>query len=220
MEATTGLAWTTAVLAAVLVLPLWRFSMHAITVAHEGAHALIGLLLGGKLGPKKIHLNADGSGATHLSIAGIGKFLMLLAGYLGPSAVGFAGALMLVHGFPPGSVLIMSLVFAVFVLVLTRNAFGLLVAAGTAGLLWMVATRAAEPVQLGVAYVWVWTMLMGGTRKIPDLFKGMAAGHANDAGMLQQHTHIGDVVWLFVFWLGSISALVYGGALLLRHPLG
>ncbi|WIM95913.1 M50 family metallopeptidase [Actinoplanes oblitus] len=219
METTSGLAWTTAVLAAVLVLPLWRFSMYAITLAHEGAHALIGLLTGGKLEKKKIHLYRDGAGATHLDIAGFGRFLSLLAGYLGPSAVGFAGAEMLVHDFSPRAVLILGLVFAGFVLILTRNAFGLLVATGTVALLWLMVTKADEPVQLGVAYVWVWMMLMGGTRQIPNLFWGMRAGAHNDAGMLQSHTHIGDVVWLFVFWLGSISALLYGGALMLRHPL-
>ena len=204
MAASPGLAWTTAVVAFVLAVPLWRISMYAITLAHEGGHALIGLLLGGKLDKKKIVLNRDGGGTTHLVIGGLGRFLMLLAGYLGPSAVGYAGVQMLIHGFPPRTILIVNLVFAVFVLVLTRNPFGLLVAAGTVALLWVAAMRAAPEAQRVFAYVWVWFMVMGSTR---------------DAELLQKHTHVGDVVWLFVFWLGTVAALVYGGAVLLRHPV-
>lgn len=215
MAAPNGLALTTAVVAAVFALPLWRISMHAITIAHEGGHALFAMLLGSVKG---IRLNADGSGATQLSVSGIGRFLSLLAGYLGPSAIGFAGASMLVHDFEPRTILILSLVFTAFVLILTRNLFGLVVAGGTAALLWVVVTRAAEPTQLAFAYVWVWFLLMGSTRKIPDLYWGMLRRTGkSDAEQLQQHTWIGDVVWLFVFWLGSLAALVYGGALMMRH---
>lgn len=211
------MAWTTAVLAFVLVLPLWRFSCHAISLAHEGGHALIGLLTGGKLLKRGIHLNTAGGGATHMDISGIGRFLMLLAGYLGPSVVGFAGAQMLVHDFEPQTVLIVSLVFAAFVLVLSRNFFGLLVATGTVLMLWFTVTRGGPDVQRGVAYVWVWFMLMGSTRKVPDLYYSMLRpDEVSDAEHLQKSTHISDVVWLFVFWLGTIAALLYGGALLLR----
>jgi hypothetical protein len=144
--------------------------------------------------------------------------LMLMAGYLGPSAVGFAGAQMLLHDFAPQSVLVLSLVFASFVLVLTRNAFGLLVAGSTVVLLWLAVTRAEPALQRGVAYIWVWFLLMGSTRQIPELYWGMVMRSGkSDAEQLAGLTHIGDVVWLFLFWLGTLAALVYGGALLLRE---
>jgi hypothetical protein len=216
MAASDGLALTTAIVAFVFAMPLWRFSMHAITVAHEGGHALFGILFGGSV--SRIDLNADGGGATKLRIAGFGRFLALLAGYLGPSAIGFAGSQMLVRDFDPRTVLMVSLVFTSFVLVLTRNLFGLLVAGGTAAILWVVTTRAADATQLAFAYVWVWFLLMGSTRKIPDLYWSMVKQTGkSDAELVQKHTWIGDVVWLFVFWLGTIAALVYGGALMLRH---
>src|ERR1700760_2700542 len=105
MGSVPGYVWTTGVVAAVLALPLWRVSLYAITVAHEGGHALIGLLFGGKLGKKKIHLFPDGGGVTYIENKGVGRVLMLLAGYLGPSAVGYAGAELLVHDVSPGTVL-------------------------------------------------------------------------------------------------------------------
>jgi hypothetical protein len=142
---------------------------------------------------------------------------MLMAGYLGPSVVGFAGAQMLLHDFSPQSVLVLGLVFATFVLVLTRNAFGLLVAGTTVLLLWFAVTRAEGDLQRGIAYVWVWFLLMGSTRQIPQLYWGMLQQSGkSDPEQLQGVTHIGDVVWLFLFWLGTLAALVYGGALLLR----
>jgi hypothetical protein len=218
MESAPGYVWTTGVVAAVLALPLWGFSTHAITLAHEGGHALLGMLFGGKLGKKKVHLNRDGGGFTNIEMSGLGRVPMLLAGYLGPSAVGYAGAQMLVHDFEPRAVLMLSLVFAVFVLILTRNPFGLLVSVGTIVLLWVSVTRAAPSAQRAIAYIWVWFMLMGGARKIPDLYYGMLRQKGeSDAEQLQNATLIGDVVWLFVFWLGTLAALVHGGAIMLRH---
>jgi hypothetical protein len=218
MGSASGYVWTTGVVAAVLALPLWRFSMHAITLAHEGGHALIGMLFGGKLGKKKVHLNRDGGGFTNIEISGLGRVLMLLAGYLGPSAVGYAGAMMLVHDMEPRSVLMLSLVFAIFVLVLTRNPFGLLVSVATIALLWVSVSRAEQAAQRSIAYIWVWFLLMGGARKIPDLYKGMLTQKGkSDAEQLQKTTLVGDVVWLFVFWLGSMAALVHAGAMMLRH---
>jgi hypothetical protein len=84
-------------------------------------------------------------------------------------------------------------------------------------LLWVVVTRAEPTAQRGIAYVWVWFMLMGSTRYIPPLIYGTAAKKGSDANQLESTTHIGDVVWLFVFWLGTLAALVHGGALMLRH---
>lgn len=218
MDAPPGLAWSTAVVGFVLAMPLFKITHHAITLAHEGGHALIGLVFGGKLQKKKIHLTSDGGGVTHIEIGGLGRVFMLLAGYLGPSVVGFAGAMMLVRGYPPRSVIMVSLVFAVFVLVLTRNAFGLLVAACTVGLLWVVVSRATEQVQMVFAYVWVWFMLMGSTRIIPRVFQGVRQQKGvQDPELLEKHAYIGDVVWLFLFWIGTLAALVYGGAMMLRH---
>src|SRR3712207_6243079 len=80
------------------------------TIAHEGGHALFGWLLGRSI--KSITLARDMGGLTVSTGAGaIGLFVTAVAGYLGPSVFGFAGAMMLVHDFQPRAVLLLSLAF-------------------------------------------------------------------------------------------------------------
>lgn len=217
MEAPPGLAWMSAIVAFILAVPLWRFTQYTVTIAHEGGHALLAVLMGRSV--SAIKLTADGGGVTiSKGASAFGLFLTALAGYLGPSLFGFGGAMLLVHDFPPRTVLLLSLVFLAGVLIMIRNLFGLFSVLATGAVLWTVAMRSEPPVQLVFAYVWVWFLLMGGTRHIPELYHVIASGDtSNDAGALQKQTHIGDVVWLFLFWLGSVAALIWGGAQLMRH---
>lgn len=216
MAAELGMAWSTAVVAFVGAVPLWRYTTNAITIAHEGGHAVFGWLFGSAVKHVKIFHNGGGE-----MVAGtenwLSKFVSLVAGYLGPSIFGFGGVQLLVHDADPRSVLFLSLVFLAGVLIMVRNLFGVFVILFVGAILWVVAMRSAEAVQLAFAYVWVWFLLMGGVRQVPELFWAMRTDPATDAGLLQKHTLIGDVVWLFVFWLLSLGALVYGGALLIRH---
>jgi hypothetical protein len=214
-----GTAWSAALVGFVAAVPLWRWSTHVITIAHESGHALFGWLFGSTI--KWIKVTSDGGGGTLPGDQNaVSRFVSLLAGYLGPSIFGFGGAWLLVHDVDPRSVLLISLVFLFGVLVMVRNVFGVFAVLVTGALLWVVAMRAEPTVQLVFAYVWVWFLLMGGTRQIPELFLGVSGNDSStDAAKLQQHTYIGDVVWLLVFWLLSLAALVYGGALMLRHTV-
>ena len=200
----------------VAAVPLWRYTTNAITVAHEGGHAVFGWLFGSAV--KHVKIFHAGAGEMLPGKENwLSKFVSLVAGYLGPSIFGFAGVQLLVNDFDPRSVLFLSLVFLAGVLIMTRNLFGVFVILFLGAILWAVAMRSTEAVQLVFAYVWVWFLLMGGARQVPELFWAMHTEPHTDAGLLQKHTLIGDVVWLFVFWLLSLGALVYGGALLLRH---
>jgi hypothetical protein len=51
-----------------LAVPLWRITDHAITIAHEGGHALFGSCSAATI-KNKIHLNRDGGGSPHRSAA-------------------------------------------------------------------------------------------------------------------------------------------------------
>jgi hypothetical protein len=217
MAGSLGMAWSTGVVAFVAAVPLWRYTTNAITVAHEGGHAVFGWLFGGVVKHVKIFHAGSGemlSGKENF----LSRFVSLVAGYLGPSIIGFAGVQLLVHDFAPRSVLLLSLAFLASVLIMVRNLFGVFVILAVGAILWVVALRSTEPVQLVFAHVWVWFLLMGGTRQVPELFWAIHGGdETNDAAQLQGQTRIGDVVWLFLFWLLSLGALVYGGALLLRQ---
>jgi hypothetical protein len=90
------LAWTTAVVAFVAAVPLWRFTTHAITIAHEGGHAMVGSLFG--LVVQRIRVNTGGNGGTSFRPGNddwLAWVMAALAGYLGPSLFGLAGAWML-----------------------------------------------------------------------------------------------------------------------------
>jgi Peptidase M50B-like len=216
MAADLGMAWSTGVVAFVAAVPLWRYTTNAITIAHEGGHAIFGWLFGSAVKHVKIFHAGAGEmlpGAENW----LSRFMSLVAGYLGPSIFGFGGVQLLIHDADPRSVLFLSLLFLAGVLIMTRNLFGVFVILSVGTMLWVVAMRSTESVQLVFSYVWVWFLLMGGARQVPELFWSMHTDPMTDAGLLQKHTLIGDVVWLFVFWLLSLGALVYGGALLLRH---
>jgi peptidase M50B-like protein len=215
-----GMAWTTGVIAFVAAVPLWRYTTHAITIAHEGGHAMFGSLAG--LVVKKVRVDPGGNGSTRFSkeVKDLGVFETLaagLAGYLGPSIFGLAGAWMLVHDISPRSVLLMTLVLMAVLLVMVRNVFGMFVVPITGALIWAVAMRATADVQLVFAHIWVWFLLMGGTRQIPELFSQWKGGKEPDTGALSSKTGLSSAFFVALFWAASLAALIYGGVLLLRH---
>jgi peptidase M50B-like protein len=215
-----GMAWTTGVVAFVAAVPLWKYTTHAITIAHEGGHAMFGSLAG--LLVKRVRIDRGGVGSTgfrkEIKDLGVVETLMAgLFGYLGPSVFGLAGAWMLVHGIAPRSVLLMTLALMAVLLVMVRNIFGLFVVPVTGALIWAVAMRSNEQVQLVFAYIWVWFLLMGGARQIPELYSNWTTGTEPDTGALAGKTGLSSAFFVALFWLGSMAALVYGGVLLLRH---
>ncbi|MFC7275685.1 M50 family metallopeptidase [Paractinoplanes rhizophilus] len=222
MASDVGMAWTTGVVAFVAAVPLWKYTTHAITIAHEGGHAMFGSLTG--LFVKRIRIDRGGAGETAYSkdikdLSLLETLMSGLAGYLGPSLFGLAGAWMLVHGISPRSVLLMTLLLMAMLLVMVRNLFGLFVVPLTGALIWVVAMRATEQVQLVFAYVWVWFLLMGGTRQIPELFSVWKEGSEPDTRSLSDKSGLSSAFFVALFWAASLAALVYGGVLLLRHPV-
>jgi hypothetical protein len=102
-------------------------------------------------------------------------------------------------------------------LVMVRTVFGLFVVPLTGLIVWAVATRAEAQAQLVFAYIWVWFLLMGGTRQVPELYRQWKAGGEPDTAKLAEKTGLSTAFFVVLFWLGSLAALLYGGALLLRH---
>src|SRR5439155_162713 len=71
---------------------------NAITIAHEGGHALVAVLAGRRLRGIRLHSDTSGLTLTRGRPTGPGMVLSLLAGYLTPSLLGVAGAVLLAAG--------------------------------------------------------------------------------------------------------------------------
>jgi len=211
------LVLATAVIALVVVSvrPLWRVARNAITIAHEGGHALVALLTGRKL--RGIRLEFDTSGLT-LSAGrptGPGMMFTLLAGYIAPSLVGLGGAWLL------GGNRIMLLLWVVVVLLLLmliniRNMFGVVSVLVTGAIVFAVSWYGSPQTQAAFAYVGVWFLLIGGVRPVFELQKLRSRGRMpeSDADQLAGVTHVPAIFWVGVFLVVDLAALVIGGFML------
>jgi hypothetical protein len=200
--------------------PLWRIARNAITIAHEGGHALVALLTGRKL--RGIRLEFDTSGLT-LSAGrptGPGMIFTLLAGYIAPSLVGLAGAWIL-GGNRITLLLWAAVVLLLLMLINIRNAFGVVSVVITGGIVLAVSWYASPQVQAAFAYTGVWFLLIGGVRPVGELQKLRRRGRmsGSDADQLAGLTHLPAVFWVFLFYLVTLAALAIGAFMLAGHWL-
>ena len=87
---------TAVVALAVVVARLpWRIARNAVTIAHEGGHALVALLTGRRLHGIRLHSDTSGLTLSAGRPTGPGMILTLLAGYVAPSLLGLGGAWLL-----------------------------------------------------------------------------------------------------------------------------
>jgi peptidase M50B-like protein len=202
-------------LAVVASRPVWRVARNAITIAHEGGHALVALLTGRKL--RGIRLEFDTSGLT-LSAGrptGPGMIFTLLAGYIAPSLVGLAGAWIL-GGNRITLLLWLAVVLLLLMLINIRNLFGVISVVITGAIVFAVSWYASPQVQAAFAYVGVWFLLLGGVRPVGELQRLRARGRMpeSDADQLGYLTHVPAFVWVMVFYLVNVAALAVGGFML------
>jgi hypothetical protein len=207
------LVLVTAVIALVVVSfrPLWRVARNAITIAHEGGHALVALLTGRKL--RGIRLEFDTSGLT-LSAGrptGPGMMFTLLAGYIAPSLVGLGGAWLL-GGNRITLLLWVAVVLLLLMLINIRNVFGAVSVLVTGAIVFAVSWYATPQVQAAFAYVGVWFLLIGGVRPVFELQK--LRSRESDADQLAGVTHVPALFWVGVFLAVDLAALVIGGFML------
>ncbi|MEV4202969.1 M50 family metallopeptidase [Micromonospora globbae] len=197
----------------------WRIARNAITIAHEGGHALVALLSGRRL--RGIRLHSDTSGLT-LSAGrptGLGMVLTLLAGYVAPPLIGLAGAWLL-GGNRITLLLWVAVVLLLAMLVMVRNAFGVVSLLVTGGVVLAVSWYASPQVQAAFAYTGVWFLLLGGIRPVVELQRLRSRGRmpASDADQLAGLTPFPAFFWVTVFALVNLAVLAVG-ATLLADPL-
>ena len=216
------LVLVTAVIALVVVAfwPLWRVARNAITIAHEGGHALVALLTGRRL--RGIRLEFDTSGLT-LSAgrpSGPGMMFTLLAGYVAPSLVGLAGAWIL-GGNRIMLLLWLAVVLLLLMLINIRNLFGVVSVVITGAIVFAISWYASPQVQAAFAYTGVWFLLIGGVRPVGELQRLRSRGRMpeSDADQLGRMTHLPALFWVTLFYLVNLAALAVGAFLLAGHWL-
>jgi hypothetical protein len=104
-------AATSFVIAILAIWPrrAWRATRHVVTVAHEGGHALVGLLVGRRLAGIRLHSDASGLTITSGRRDGLGIVATVAVGYPSPSLLGLGAAWLLANHYSH-LVLLLSLV--------------------------------------------------------------------------------------------------------------
>jgi hypothetical protein len=202
-------------LLAVAIRPVWRVARNAVTIAHEGGHALAALLTGRRL--RGIRLEFDTSGLTLSSgrPTGPGMMLTLLGGYLAPSLIGVLGAWLL-GGNRITLLLWLAVVLLLLMLINVRNVFGVISLVVTGAIVFVVSWFASPQVQAIFAYAGVWFLLFGGVRPVFELQSLRRRGRMpqSDADQLAHITHVPALFWVGVFLVVDLAALVVGAFLL------
>src|SRR5690348_7286751 len=85
------LAMGAAALLIVMFRYVWHIARNAVTIAHEGGHALVALLCGRRLAGVRLHSDTSGVTVSYGKPRGLGMILTVAAGYVTPSLLGLGG---------------------------------------------------------------------------------------------------------------------------------
>lgn len=212
---------TVVVLAAVLALlavgstTLWRLTRIVVTIAHEGGHALVAVLAG--RGLTGIRLHADTSGLTVSTGArrGPGLVLTFLGGCPAPSLLGVGGAA-LVAADRAALMLWIAIALLVAALVHVRNAYGVFAILATGALVGAVAWWGDPGPRAGFAAALCWFLLFGGVRAVHELGRTTHGPRgASDADMLGALTWLPRGLWVLLFGVLAMAAVIVAGGFLL-----
>jgi hypothetical protein len=211
------LATLVAALAVVVPHPVWRISRNAITIAHEGGHGLLALLTGRQLTGIRLHSDTSGLTVSRGKPYGPGMILTAAAGYPAPSLLGLGGAALLTAD-RVTLLLWAATALLLAMLVMIRNAYGVLTVVLAGGTFLLVSCLAPPQVQAAFGYAVVWFLLLGGVRPAFELQARRSRGGAgdSDADQLSRLTHVPAGLWLLLFHAVSLCSLIGGGRWLLE----
>ena len=185
----------------------WVVVRHLAVMAHEGAHALTGLLLFRSV--HGIELRSDATGGTDIRPAtGLRSVPIALSGYLGPSGFGLGAAKLIELRYTPVVLWVVLFLLAVLLAGLRRS-FGLISVVVAGGTVFGIARYTPMHVQVVSAYAIAWLLLLSGVRRVVEV------GLRSDDGIrLRGLTGLPNVLW-FLFWLAATLAAAAEGARLL-----
>lgn len=205
-----------AALAVTVPRRVWLLARNAITIAHEGGHGLVALATGRRLEAIRLHSDTSGLTVTRGRPTGTGVVLTLAAGYPAAPLLGLGGAALLGTGHVT-LLLWIATALLLAMLVMVRNAYGILTVLLTGAAFLLVSWLTGPDVQSVFAYAVVWFLLLGGVRPAFELQAKRRHGGApdSDADQLSRLTHVPAGVWLLFFHAVAITALIGGGRWLL-----
>ena len=208
-----------AALAVVVDVRGWHLARNAITIAHEGGHALVSVLSGRRLDGIRLHSDTSGETVSRGRRTGPGMVLTALAGYLTPPLLG-AGAAVLLAAHHVTLLLWAFLVLLVACFLAMRNAYGVVAVLVAGGAVFGVTAYASALVQALFSYGVAWFLLFGGLRPVVELARSRGRDlrrgrrRVSDADQLARLTGVPGGVWVCLFAVVAVVAMVVGARLL------
>jgi hypothetical protein len=205
-----------AAVAAVMHRPTWRVTRNVATIAHEGGHAFIAVVTGRRLYGIRLHSDTSGLTLSRGSPTGPGMVATAAAGYLTPPLLGLAGAWLLAAGHLTAT-LWAALALLAVMLTAIRNAYGAVAVLATGLVILAVSLLAPENIQAAFGYLAIWFMLVAGLRPVVELQRQRRRGRApaSDADQLARLTGVPPTLWVVVFGIVAVGALIAGARLLI-----
>jgi hypothetical protein len=208
----------TAAAAALLVLSpaLWRPTRHVVTIAHEGAHGVVALAAGRRLSGIRLHSDTSGLTVSAGRPSGLGMVLTCAAGYIGPGLFGLGAAALLASGHAIGLLWALLLLLALL-LVQIRNWYGLWSVLATGAVVFAATWWLPPAGQAAFAALATWFLLLASPRTVLELqtARRRRAAPDSDADQLARLTPLPALLWVGLFLLVDVGALLLGARWLL-----
>ncbi|MCO5969648.1 MULTISPECIES: M50 family metallopeptidase [Actinoallomurus] len=207
-------------LVAVSFRSVWHVLRNVVTIAHEGGHAFAALVTGRQLQGIRLHSDTSGVTVSRGRPYGPGMIVTAFAGYVTPPLLGLGAAGLLAAGHIT-ALLWASIVLLAAILVMVRNAYGVVSVVTTGAVIFAVSWYGSATVQAAFAYAFTWFLLLAGARPVVELQSKRSGGRApdSDADQLARLTGMPGLLWVFGFGVVAVAALLAGGSWLLPDTM-
>ncbi|HVV23487.1 MAG TPA: M50 family metallopeptidase [Pseudonocardiaceae bacterium] len=195
-------------LLAVFIRGVWLVARNVVTIAHEGGHALVALLVGRRLSGIQLHSDTSGVTLSRGKTHGPGMVATALAGYVAPSLLGLGCAALLATGHIT-ALLWLTVLFLVAMLIAVRNAYGVASILVTGAAVFLISWFTSAQVQAAFAYAFTWFLVLAGIRPVFELQRARTRGRApdSDADQLARLTRVPGLMWVLLFGAVGLAVL-------------